>query len=268
MLSSLLSRAGLRPYSSKCPPELPRSSFLTSNLQGVRAIPLHCAFRYNSQDISRYPHRLFLLNTFLDSKSPLVTLDDRVSIRLACTFAESLEDLSTPFTFLEGWIVGIHFEVEHFVEYTMLAMFQGVLQVVFLEVPQRFVEQNVLYANTMLVEDVWFWTYLPSEAIEARAKVLQHVEDDLRDWSPTFLSVQNLLLLLRSACVADFVAVDLRSFKSVSPFSPSLLVPGLDPGLLLAPVYATKADTSSWSPFVGLVGSKSFWCAPIERAYA
>ena len=216
MFSTLLAKSGLRQIDVDGPPELPYANFMLRDLCLFRTITSVAAFRYFSPDTTKFPHRLFLLNQFLDSHSPRLTLDDRISLRVACTLSESVDDMIPTYLLLEGWIVGVHFEVDQYIEYTLLAIFQGILQVIFLEVPQRFVEQNVLYPNTMYVKNTWYWTYLPSPAIEARAKFIQNVDEDLVKWSSRSPAVHALLFLLRSTPVADFMAIDLRSFSLVS----------------------------------------------------
>ena len=167
----------------------------------------------------RYPHRLRLPYHFLDQHTPTLGLDDRVTIRVAESMDEPVTD-DSDFLILEAWVIGIHFEVIEIVEFTLLGMFDGLLQVVFLEVPQRFVERGNTLHNTMRYKRVLYWTYLPSIAIEARAKVLQSVDDDLEEWSYTYPSVHHTLMELRTRGVAYFMGVEFAHFEKVS-------IPGL-----------------------------------------
>ena len=215
MLSSLLSRSGLGQYYPEGPPELSASLFPVDNLPVHPGFLLMASFLYHSEDMMRYPHHLCLQYHFLDQHTPTLGLDDRVTIRVAKSVYEPVTEESE-FLILEAWVVGIHFEVIESVEFTLLGMFDGLLQVVFLEVPQRFVDRVNTLPNTMRYNRIWYWTYLPSIAIEARAKVLQSVDDDLEEWSFTYRSVHHTLMELRTRGVAHFVGVEFACFEKVS----------------------------------------------------
>ena len=214
MLSTLLYRSGLSRQYPEGPPELDSSLFPLHDLQSGPGFLLTATFLYNSQNIFKFPHRLCLPEDFLDEKSPTLGLDDRVTIRVARSL-EELIDEDPEFSVLEAWIIGVHFEIFESVEFTLLGMFDGTLQVIFLEVPRRLVDRVNTLPNTMRYYGMWYWTYMPSIAIEARAKAIQNVGDDLEEWSYTYRTVHHCLMELRTKCVAHFVCVDPACFEDV-----------------------------------------------------
>ena len=220
MLCSLLKKSRFQSYFPKDPPELPKSSFPVLPPLNQPIISHTAAVLAYSFDFLSYPHRLFLPNRYLNMNSPLIGLDDRVSLRVALSYRDVLHEDDSVMLDLSGYVIGIHFEVVESVEFTLLAKFEGILQTVFLEVPQRFVRHHAIHRSTFVLQDNLFWTYLPSECIEARAKEIQGVGDDLEEWDKNFPSLHATLLALRSTKVGDFTALDPSKCRPVSKLMP------------------------------------------------
>ena len=216
MLGSVtLRRARLHHAYPETPPECRNLVYPCLGLDDVPHFVVKVEYQYRSVDPNIYPHRFKLL---VDDDAPRLSVDDRVLLH-DCEVG-TFEMLESPESFIvDGWIIGIHFELKDFVEYTILGMFDGVLQVVFLDVPQSHIDRRCSPPHTVFLNRQCYWTYMTPYETESRARVIQKVGGDLRDWSPTYVQVQSHLMTLRMTNVRHFPLIDMVYFPPVSDLS-------------------------------------------------
>lgn len=217
MLGSRLLRAsGLDRKYTEAPPRQHGTAYPVLGLESIESTLFHGCYIYRSVQPFHYPHRIQLCN--LHPKSRRVALNDRIWIQLACVTTQEYLDNSSSYT-VEGWVIGVHFETCDLVEFTMVAYFQGVLQVVFVDVPQSHIDRTRCPPFTIMDSGVCYWMYMSVEEVEARARVIQAVDDDISNWSPTYRFVQEHLMRLRTSSVSLFELIDFRDFPPVRAFS-------------------------------------------------
>ena len=218
MLGSVMLReANLHHHYTRSPPELVNVYYPISQLRRIKRNVAEVEYEYYSHDPNLIPHRFRLV---LNDQTPRLSLGCRVWLRdYDATTFQFLEDPDS--YIVDGWIIGVHFEVRGFIEYTVLGWFDGVLQLVFLDVPHSFIDTPHSPPHTVLLDDECYWSYLTPFEVEQRARVLQRVGSDLKQWSPTYVQVQDQLMLLRWSNVSRFELIDLVYFPEVS--KPSLI---------------------------------------------
>ncbi|KAK7686653.1 hypothetical protein QCA50_010253 [Cerrena zonata] len=211
MLSSHLLRAsGLSTYFPECPPEVPGLSCPIGAPGDVQFTSLLGSYVYRSAHPLTYPHRIGLFRPY--DSNPDLGLGDKIMLRIEGI--PDLEFLLNARSYLvEGWIIGVHFETSEYVEFTLIAKFQRVLQVVFLDVPQFFVAHERSPPFTHRIDGIYHWTYLSVADVESRAREVQGITDDnILNWSVTYRSAQSNLMNLRCTSVRFFRLLDPNFF--------------------------------------------------------
>ena len=216
MLSSLLSRAGLRPPPPDELPEYASFIFPADDAPQGPGLPLSATYIYRSRDIWRFPHRLRLRGQICRIGSIELQIGDRITVQIIRAASWFTANEFAKCRMLEAWVIGVHFDNGSSIEFSLLGVIDGILQIVFLEIPRIAVCSEVAYLNTTCRNSICYWTYMPSAAIEYRAKLIQGVGDDLSTWSPRYLDVHELLLKLRTRPIGHFVGLDPAHFGSVS----------------------------------------------------
>ena len=184
------------------PPEMLGLMFPTIGLAGVESKVIRCYVSYESRCSLRYSHRVHMSSY---DEGPRLSIGDRLIMAVAST-----DDRKGWLTSrkLPGWIIGVHFELDTFMEFTVLSIIEGLLQVIFLSVPQKFLDRCRLPPTTICVGTRLFWTYMTPFETEARARVLQNVGPSLEHWSSSARDVQKFLFQLRMSHIGEFYGID------------------------------------------------------------
>ena len=184
--------------------------FPLRDLGDINEFSIQAYVTYESDCPFLFPHRVHLSEY---DDNPLLSIGDRLSISIPSR--GNLSDHVLTAVEFKGWIVGIHFEVEKFVEFTVLAVLHGSLQIVFMGVPQDFIDRQHFPQNTISFGGVTYWTYMTPLEVEARARFLRGMSPTSNDWGHSASYVQSFLMTLRTTGVGDFYGVDLDDFPSV-----------------------------------------------------
>lgn len=221
MLSQrLLHTSGLSRFYPEAPPEFPGLSYPSTNLDQQAFTFLEGEFIYRSQNHLRFPHRLRIHCP--EILQPSLGFNERIWLRIAGVSDQEFTKNPRAYV-VEGWIIGVHYATDRVVEFSVLGIFDKVLQIIFLNVQTTFVDFTRCPSLVFFSGGLQYWTYMSVEDVERRAKVVQGVDNDLMIWSPTYRTVQSNLMRLRNTPSITIMFIDPAEFISVSRLSLSPL---------------------------------------------
>lgn len=212
--AKLLDQAGLLSRYSSFPPHLPGLVYPLYGLERIDKLSLEGEYIHKSDNPFLFPHRVRLCNT--RESTPKMTIGYHIWVHLPAITTRKLLENACSYV-IDGWIVGVHFDEYGTTEFTVIGMFQRVLQVIFLSVPHAFVDRPRSPPFTMRHAGTCYWTYMSVPEVEARALNVQGIErGKIADWSPSYPVVQGHMRLLRCSSVFYFPLIDHQFFKPVS----------------------------------------------------
>ncbi|KAK7685264.1 hypothetical protein QCA50_011627 [Cerrena zonata] len=190
----LLQASGLAHYYPEPPPEVPNLEYSSDNLDQVPGIIIEGEFMYRSKNPLQFPHHIGLFRPFVDH--PFIRFNDRIWLHIVGV--PDPEFIREPSLYsIRGWIIGVHFATSDFVEFVILGVFEKALQIIFLDVLNNYVDKTRCPPLLYTLGNIQYWSYMSIDNIEARAKVVQNVDDDLTKWSRTYRIIQANLMRLR-----------------------------------------------------------------------
>lgn len=180
----------------------------------IQRTELTVEFAYRTVQPFLFPHRFRLYQ--VSPKTPRVSFSSRLSLQIANTFpADAIWEKES--TTVEGWVVGVHYDNAEFVEFTVVASFQRILQVVFLIIPHSFVDYSDCPQFRMRCQDTIFWTYMCTSDIAIRVDDLIYGNPGrLTDWKISYWAFAFVMNRLRCTPYTILVCHDPRLFFEVS----------------------------------------------------
>lgn len=125
---------------------------------------------------------------------------------------------------VNGFVVGVHFEMESEVEFTVVAKYNFCLQVVFVTVPKPLIDYARCPPFTFKSNGVYYWSYLPVNSVDTGVRNLQGLNKDSPMATWTFMGVQYILSRLRKSPVFVIRFVDPCTVESVCQIGVCILL--------------------------------------------
>lgn len=188
--------------------EDPSLDFSIKNPSLVQHRFLNVEVVYRSTTPFDYPHRYRLVGS-LPEDNPF-RFTDRVM--LSPSGQEQAPSHQYPFFYCtDGWVIGVHYQLNQMVELTLIAMCEGLLQLVFLQMPIASISPEGCPKFKVLGADgkTEYWFYMTTADIRQRAQLtLRAPNEDLKYWGHTYAFIERLLITLRSTPIGRHLFLD------------------------------------------------------------